>query len=378
LNYLGPHVVFAGGGTAGHLMPGIATAEYLAQAFPSTRITFALTGRSLEKRLVASAGFESVVIPSRPLPRSASEAFGFISASFSGYRAASRFAKDERVSVVAGLGGYGSVPMARAALRRRLPLVLLEQNAMPGRATRWFANSATAVCLAFAEAQEHLRDDASVRVTGNPVRPSFTMSAMAPDRFTRSTDRVRQLVVLGGSGGSRVLNEQVPRALYKSRTAIEGWRIVHQTGERNVAAVRELYRKFGLAANVSSFFEDVPQLLGDTDLAISRAGGTTLAELAALAVPSILVPYENAADNHQRVNADVYRAAHAAELIDPREIEGRLDDQLAQSISHLAQRPERRRQMSEAIHDFAQPDASRAVVKIIREALSSRQLASVA
>ena len=359
-------------------MPGIAVAEFLSRAYPSTRITFALTGRSLETRLVASAGFDSIVIPSRPMPRNASEAIGFISASFSGYRAAARFVKAERVSVVIGLGGYGSVPMARAAVRRRIPLVLLEQNAMPGRATRWFANSATTVCLAFAEAQDHLRDGVTVRITGNPIRSSFSESAITQNRFSRTSDRVRQLVVLGGSGGSRVLNEQVPRALYKSRSAIEGWRIVHQTGERNVAAVRELYHKFGLTATVSPFFDDVPQLLGDTDLAISRAGGTTLAELAALAVPSILVPYENAADNHQRINADVYHAAHAAELIDPREIDGRLDDQLARSIIHLAQRPERRHQMSEAIHDFSQPDASLAVVKTVREALNSHQLANVA
>ncbi len=371
------HLVFAGGGTAGHLMPGIAMAEYLSRAPQKPRITFALTGRNLETRLVAGAGFEHVIIPSRPLPRTATEAIGFISTSFTGYRAAAKFVATEHVSLVIGLGGYGSVPMARAAARRRIPLILLEQNAIPGRATRWLASSASVVCTAFEQVQSHLKPNVFVRVTGNPVRfaqPSVHWQS----RFDDESPRVRQLVVLGGSGGSRTLNEQVPRALYKAREAIEGWRILHQSGDRNAAAVRELYQKFGIAATVSTFFDDVPRMLADTDLAISRAGGTTLAELAALAVPAILVPYERATDNHQRLNADVFAAAGAAKLLEPREIDRRLDDRLAETVTELARNTQLRRRMTESMHDFARPLASRSVARTIREVLRSRRLAGVA
>lgn len=373
-----PHIVFAGGGTAGHLFPGLAVAEQLNRAVPKPRITFAGTGKDLEMRLAAAAGFDYVTIPSRPMPRSAAEAIGFLTTSFSGYRTAARFVHSQRVSLVVGLGGYASVPVARAAVRRHIPLVLLEQNAIPGRATRWLATSADAACVAFEQAEQSLRDKTEVRITGNPVRRAFHETSDWQQRFDFNSGRTRQLLVMGGSGGSRTLNEQVPRALYKARAAIHGWRIVHQTGDRNATAVRELYAKFGLSPTISTFFDDVPRLLAETDLAISRAGGTTLAELAAVAVPTILVPYEKAADNHQRLNAEVFHAAGAVELIDPRDVPGRLDDRLAESIARLSSHPHRTRRMAEAIHEFARPNAARAVVRTIRDVLRSRQLASVA
>jgi UDP-N-acetylglucosamine--N-acetylmuramyl-(pentapeptide) pyrophosphoryl-undecaprenol N-acetylglucosamine transferase len=372
------HFVFAGGGTAGHLTPGIAVAEQLSRIYPRARITFALTGRNLEVRLVTAAGFEHLVVPSRPMPRSAVEAIEFISASFSGYRIASKFLRSHRIAAVVGLGGYGSVAMAKAAVRNEIPLVLLEQNAMPGRATRWLASSAATVCLAFEEASEHLRDDVPTIISGNPVRVPFAQAAVNHHEIRRIAPRARRLIVLGGSGGSKVLNEQAPRAIYKAKHALEGWQIFHQTGDRNGPAVRELYAKLGIKASVSSFFDDMPKIMAETDLAISRSGGTTLAELAAFAVPALLVPYENAADNHQRLNADIFQKYGAAEVIDPRDVEGRLDDRIAAAVSQLAQRKERRRSMAEAMHELARPNAARLVAKTIRQVAETAELVNVA
>jgi UDP-N-acetylglucosamine--N-acetylmuramyl-(pentapeptide) pyrophosphoryl-undecaprenol N-acetylglucosamine transferase len=357
----------------------LAVAEFLSGGLTPLRITFANAGKPLETRLVSAAGYEQVTIPSRPMPQSAREAIGFLTTSFSGYRAASKFLQTERVSLVVGLGGYASVSMARAAARRNIPLVLLEQNSIPGRATRWLASSAAAVCVAFDEVAEQLADPTNVRLTGNPVRRPFAKATVdLTTRFDRTTDRVRQLLVIGGSGGSRTLNEQVPRALYKARGAMQGWQIVHQTGDRNAAAVRELYHRFGMNAVVSTFFDDVPRLLSETDLAISRAGGTSLAELATMGVPSILVPYEKSTDNHQRANADVFQAIGGAVVIDPRDVTSRLDDRLAESVSHLVRHTELRRRMAEAMREQARPKAARAVARTIREVLRSRQLARVA
>lgn len=373
------HIVFAGGGTAGHLFPGLAVAAELMRTQPRPRITFAGTGKPLEVRLVEAAGFKYITVPSQPAPRGPREAFGFLATSFRGYQAASRFIQSENVSLVVGLGGYASAAMARAAIRRRVPIVLLEQNAMPGRATRWLAPSAAAICTAFEEVRPHLKSSAAISVTGNPVRAEFFARPIDWDaRFQKQSDRTRQVLVLGGSHGSRVLNEFAPRALYKAGAAIHGWQILHQTGEREAAAVRDLYGKLGLNAIVTTFFDDVPRLLHDTDIAITRAGGSSLAELAACAVPTILVPYEKAADDHQRINAEAFAAAGAAEIVDPKVITGRLDDYLAKKISRLARHVDVRLNMATSIAQFARPNAAKVVAKTVRNVLRTRQLAGVA
>ena len=143
------HIVFSGGGTGGHLFPGLAVAQQLAAAVPGVRITFCGGGKPFERKYVGRAGFDYLTLPARPLPHGAREAVAFLVENVAGYLAASRFLGEEHVAAVVGLGGYASVPMARAATQRRVPLVLLEQNAVAGRATRWLARRAALVCTAF-------------------------------------------------------------------------------------------------------------------------------------------------------------------------------------------------------------------------------------
>jgi len=178
-------------------------------------------------------------------------------------------------------------------------------------------------------------------------------------------------LVLGGSNGSQSLNERAPRALYKSREAINGWQIVHQTGPRDVSATRALYQKLGLKAYVSPFLGDLPSLLLSSDLAISRAGGTTLAELAASGVPAVLVPYPAATDDHQRKNAEAFVTRRAARLVDPREIEGRLDDALALHVNELVTSPSLRVRMGIAMQQFARPQATEHLVRVIESVVDS-------
>ena len=145
------HIVFSGGGTGGHLFPGLAVAEQLAAMIPLVRITFCGGGKPFEREWSAAAGFDYFALPARPLPHGAREAVSFVVENLAGYLAARRFLREESVAAVVGLGGYASVPMAHAAARRRVPLVLLEQNAVPGKATRWLARRASLVCTAFEE-----------------------------------------------------------------------------------------------------------------------------------------------------------------------------------------------------------------------------------
>jgi UDP-N-acetylglucosamine--N-acetylmuramyl-(pentapeptide) pyrophosphoryl-undecaprenol N-acetylglucosamine transferase len=235
----------------------------------------------------------------------------FVADNARGWRQAARYLREHRVDAVVGLGGYASYPMARAAHSLDVPLILLEQNALPGRATRQLASRARLVCLALEEARRHLLAAGPVRVTGNPVRQVGPWPARA------SSDK-RRLLVLGGSQGSESLNTAVPRALARLQPELARWSILHQAGEAGVTAVTHLYAEFGLAAHVTPFVENLPYVMAHCHLAISRAGGTTLAELAAAGLPAMLVPYPSASDDHQRCNAEVYASRGGCRIVDGR------------------------------------------------------------
>jgi UDP-N-acetylglucosamine--N-acetylmuramyl-(pentapeptide) pyrophosphoryl-undecaprenol N-acetylglucosamine transferase len=378
-----PCVVFAGGGTLGHLFPGLAVAERLANDAPHLRIVLAGGGREVEEHHVRRAGFEYWPLECRPFPRSWREVFRFLTVNWAGYRAAKRLLEAHRVACVVGLGGYASVPMARAALSRGVPLVLLEQNLVPGRATRWLARRATVVCTAFAESRPFLPPECLARLTGNPVRSEFLrhaarrrydrdpaprhVSSLWTNRPRKSPPGVRRLLVLGGSGGARPLNQSVPPALYQARAALSNWTVVHQSGAAGLESTEALYRAAGIRARVVPFLTNLSAVLSGSDLAISRAGGTALAELAVLGVPAILIPYPHAADDHQRKNAEVFAAAGAAVLIDQRESGENLDRHLAAWLAALAGDDGRRAAMSQAMRGLGLPDASWDIAKMIRD-----------
>ena len=391
------HIVFAGGGTAGHLFPGLAVAERLRQLAPETRITFAGTGKDFERRHVSRAGFDYLALPCQPLPKSPGQLWRFIADNLAGARAAAGFLSQQNVSLVVGLGGYASAPMGRAAARHRIPLLLLEQNAYPGRATRHLAHKADVVCLALAKAKLHLRTRGRVYVTGNPVRAEFVAhsiphapreesitrrvagtGAEPPARRSPGSQEIvsegntsaRRLVVLGGSGGSSQLNTIVPKALHKVRSLLDDWEIVHQSGKDNLAETETLYAKLGLSASVVPFVVNMSQVLRCTDLVIGRAGGTTLAELAAVGVPAVLVPWSEAAGDHQRRNAEVFTRMGAAATLDVAAAIGRLDDALAELLVMPLTHVETRDAMAAAMRRMARPEATAEVVERIQELLA--------
>jgi UDP-N-acetylglucosamine--N-acetylmuramyl-(pentapeptide) pyrophosphoryl-undecaprenol N-acetylglucosamine transferase len=319
-------------------------------------------------------------LPSAPLPRGPGAAVRFLADHLRGGYLAGGFLRAQHVVLVVGLGSYASVPMLRAAIKHRIPYILLEQNVVPGRATRWFARRARLVCLSFAESAALLGSGCRVRVTGNPLRRGFTqiaeVKANAADQAVVDPGKVSRLLVLGGSGGARTLNMQTPLALYKAAAALRDWEIIHQSGESDCQATRELYRKLGLSAVVVPFIDHMARALLDTDLVISRAGGTTLAELAAAGVPAILAPYPKASDDHQRKNADALAAAGGALVIDEREIAGRFDDALTIAITTLVSDANLRRSMSAAMMSHARPNAAHVVSQILRELLAAQLAAA--
>lgn len=353
-------IIFAGGGTAGHLFPALAAAEQLRQLAADVKIVFAGSGRAMEQRHVSAAGFDYAALPSRPLPQSVGDWVPFVVENLAGYWAARRLLADERATVVVGLGGYASAPTARAALRLGIPLVLLEQNVLPGKATRWLARRAAAVCAAWAPAKNHLPPGTRALTTGNPLRAEFFAPA----------HKENLLLVLGGSHGAHALNVDVPKALYRAASSLNGWRIVHQTGEADHSAVARLYRRLGIDAETAPFFADMPRLMRSARLAISRAGGTTLAELAATSTPAVLVPYPHAADDHQRHNAELLVRAGGAVIVDqcganPGGDTLRFDAALADALHPLISEPARLEAMGRVMRRFARPEAARQVAEII-------------
>jgi UDP-N-acetylglucosamine--N-acetylmuramyl-(pentapeptide) pyrophosphoryl-undecaprenol N-acetylglucosamine transferase len=373
------HIVFAGGGTAGHLFPGLAVAAELSGLNCAPRITFAGSGKAFEQRLVKEAGCEYLSVPCAPVKFSPRGLMRFIAGNFTGYRKSRRFIRRHQVKLVVGLGGYASVPMARAASALDVPLVLLEQNAFPGKATRWLASRAELICTAYESTQQHLSHDCPVRVTGNPIRAGFQpRRRRKPAALGAPIPAPRQLLVLGGSGGARSLNQHVPRALYKLSNKLIGWSIIHQTGPTQAAATQELYRKFALDAQATPFVQNLPEVLRESDLVICRAGATTLAEIAATAVPAVMIPYPLATDDHQRLNAEPFVAAGAARMIDERTITGRLDNELVATIEELLIHPKQRQSMSAAMYELARPDAAWQVAMMIFDLVSQATTRKVA
>ena len=377
------HIVFSGGGTGGHLFPGLAVAKRLVDAAPRVRITFCGVGKPFERDHVARSGFTYFTLPARPLPRRARDAVPFMVENVAGYVAAARFLREEHVAAVVGLGGYASVPMGRAAIRRGTPLVLLEQNAIAGRATRWLARRAAIVCTSFHQtAGLHCR--CPIRATGNPVRRRKREAADCRQRAAAGQSEISnpqslipnpsasRLLVLGGSGGAGSLNENVPRALYKIRRQLRGWRIVHQSGESGLDVAKTLYAKLNLPATVVPLLDDVPEMLSTIDLTVCRAGGTTLAELATAGVPAVLLPYPHATDDHQTANARHFAAGGGCVTIDEPAAAGRLDDQLADVLCFLLANDRLRQRMAVAMAKLARPNAADAVAELVWSIASSR------
>jgi len=342
-------VVIAGGGTGGHLYPGIAVARELQARRPGTIVTFAGTARGLEARVVPREGFELDVIRSAGLkgtsPGARLRGLALLPLSaLDAWRLLSRRAPD----LVIGVGGYSSGPVVALAAVRGVPTLLLEQNALPGMTNRLLARFVRAAAVTYESTLPFFRGKGFV--AGNPVRPGFVA---APTTESAPADGRVRVLIFGGSQGAHAINAAcVDAAADLARLPLA---ITHQTGERDLAFVREGYARAGLQARVEPFLYEMEREMHQADLVVCRAGATTLAELAAAGKPAILIPLPTAADDHQRRNAEVVAAAGAAEVIEQRELTGRA---LASRVGALAADRARLEAMGRAARALARPDAA--------------------
>ena len=354
--------VFAGGGSGGHLFPAIAVARELSNRSPDARIVFIGGNRPVDGDILSREPFERRQLSASSSSEAARHPVKFGWRTYRAIQVARQWLQEWRPQVVIGCGGYVSVPVALAARRMRIPLVLLEQNVVPGRATNWLARRATAVCTSFDATSELLPGALRTIVTGNPVRNAI--AALSDQSGDRPSLR-RTLLVLGGSQGAESVNRMLLQFAERHAAELSGWRIVHQTGMRDEHTVRARYAELSLDAEVSTFLVDMASTYAAAGAVVSRAGATTLAELACAGLPAVLVPHPGAVRDHQRHNAQAYSQRGAAEWV----IDG-ADDEFAAALLPLLSDPEHRRRLSEQMLQLARPAAVQRVADVV---LNARQ-----
>ncbi len=353
-------MLIAGGGTGGHLFPGIALAEEFTTRHPRNAVLFVGTRRGLEARVVPAAGFALETISARGLKgkRLGSFLWGLVLLPWSfveSWRVLSRFRPD----VVVGVGGYASGPLVLTAWLRRIPTAVQEQNALPGFTNRVLGHFVQAVFIAFEEARAAF-PAAKTHLVGNPVRrkllDNYLRSTSAHDRF--------EVLVLGGSLGAHGLNTRVLEALAFLTDLRDVIDFVHQSGPADLQPVRAAYAAAGFRAEVVAFIDDMSAAYARASLVACRAGATTVAELAICKKASLLVPFPGATDDHQAVNARALVAAGAALMFRESELSG---EELAATIRGLYQQPERLKRMAREAGLLGRPEAARELADVCVE-----------
>lgn len=347
--------VMTGGGTGGHVFPAIAVARVLRER--GHRLLFIGTERGIESRLVPGAGFEMEYIRiggfNRVGLRKQLQTALQLPSSIS---AASKILKDFQPAAVFSMGGFVAGPVMIAAIMRKIPLVIMEPNAVPGLANRQVARRVYRALLGFEAARAWFPPSKS-EITGLPVRPEFF--AVQPKQSGIFTT-----FITGGSGGARTLNRASRESWQFFREDGSPIRIIHQSGIAEHEALAREFSESGLAGEVVPFVENMPQAFAQADLAIARSGGT-VNEIAAAGMPSILVPFPFAADDHQKRNAEALCDAGAARMVLDAEMNG---ERLFREVQSLRANAGELNKMRERVKQFARPGAAERAADVMEEA----------
>ncbi len=348
--------ILAVGGTGGHVIPALEIAPELRERY-AAELLFIGTARGIENRLVPAAGFDLRLIQVGALNKVSfkTRLKTLLGLPFA-LAEARRILREAAPDVVIGVGGYASGPTMLAAYLRGVPTLAFEPNVVPGFANRMVARLASAAAVHFDETTQYFRH---ATVTGVPVRPAFFQISPRPRSGGHPT-----LLVFGGSQGAHAINLAMMHAAPQLLRRVRGMRIIHQPGERDYNAVQAAYEKFGTAAEVHRFIDDMPGFFVRADLLLCRSGASTVAEITAAGKPAVFVPFPHAADDHQRVNAQALERAGAAVLLE----ETRLDQVwLADAVSALLDDPERLARMSQAARQLSHPHAARDIANMAAE-----------
>jgi UDP-N-acetylglucosamine--N-acetylmuramyl-(pentapeptide) pyrophosphoryl-undecaprenol N-acetylglucosamine transferase len=349
----GARILIAGGGTGGHVYPGLAIADAL-HALADVEVIFAGTARGLEARVIPDRGYRLELFDVAPIqgggPRRA------IRGAFVAGRATCRsFGVLRRLAprAVVSIGGYAAGPVSLAAVGMRVPLAVVEPNSVVGMANRILAPFARRGYVAWEETARRVGVH-KTRIFGVPLRAGF-----APSTYEATS--VMRVVVLGGSQGAAALNERVPEALALVAKTIPGVEVVHQAGSGRAESVASAYERAGLPrAKVVAFVDDVPGLIASADLVIARSGASSVAEIAAVGRASILVPFPHAADDHQTRNAQALERTGGAVCLAQAAADA---PRLAREVLRIFSDPALRVRMAAAARRAGKPEAAERIAR---------------
>jgi len=361
--HLSPLIAIACGGTGGHLFPGLAVAEKLQRR--GCAVTLMISPKEVDQQAVRTAtDFQVVTLPAVGLERG--RQIAFVRGFGKSYLAAHRIFRCQKPQAALAMGGFTSAPPMLAAKRAGAKAFFHESNTIPGRANRmlsWFVDQGFVGFASTAARLRHCR----VTVSGTPVRPQFQPREPACCRVELGLDPNRPVVlVMGGSQGARGLNELILRALPVFASNGFQWQWFHLAGVADALRVQQVYQRLGLTAVVHPFFERMELAFAAASAAITRAGASTLAELAAMRLPALLVPYPSATNNHQFHNASAYATNGAARLLAQREA---TPEKLLNLLPELVAGASTRETMQAALARWERPQAADQIAEQILKAL---------
>jgi UDP-N-acetylglucosamine--N-acetylmuramyl-(pentapeptide) pyrophosphoryl-undecaprenol N-acetylglucosamine transferase len=353
---MSPVLVFAGGGTGGHIFPLVAVAQAVRTLLPGIDIVYVGTERGMEQRVLGDLGEKLELLNILPIKG------GGVKGAIRGAVRAAMSLPDSRnllrrlrPSAVLSIGGYAAGPVSLAARSMRLPLALLEPNSVVGLANKLVAPIAQRAYVAFPEAERFFRAKI-VRLTGVPLRRGF-----APVPYEPKGEGL-DVLVIGGSLGAITLNQNVPAAIGLARKNGVKLRVTHQSGRGREQEVIDQYDRAGAREEVEvvPFIDDVPSAIAHADVVVQRSGASAVSELCAIGRPTVLIPYPYAAANHQLHNALALEAAGAAVCVPSLQA---TPERLAGILQELAGSPERRSKMAKAAAARGKPDAGNTIAR---------------
>jgi len=356
-------LLIAGGGTGGHLFPGMAVAEEFLARDPANEVLFVATEHGIEARAVPAAGYRIELITAAGIRGKGllSQLKGAAMMLY-GYALSRKILKQFQPDMVMGVGGYASLPMVLAAKGMQIPRFIHEQNAIPGMTNKLLARFADRVFITLDESAKFF-PQGNTMLTGNPLRRQILDMAEQIRRglLTSETDNTQRmrLFVFGGSQGAHAINMAMIAALPHLADLSDRLEICHQTGENDCADVRAAYQTSGITAAVHPFISDMAVEYRKADLIICRAGATTIAEVTACGKACLFIPFPHAVDDHQRRNAEALLKKKAAIMLLERELSG---ERLAGTIRELLNDPATLQQTGEAAFSLARLDAARIIV----------------
>lgn len=367
-------ILFAGGGTAGHINPALAVADYIKAHHPDAEISYIGTAEKLEAKLVPEKGYDFYTIKVAGFRRSLSPKaivhnISAVKLAATSIMSAKKILKQVNPDVVVGTGGYVSGPVLRAAQQLGIKTAIHEQNAFPGVTTKMLAPKADRVMLAMPEAQKYLKLDKKPIITGNPIRQELLSVDRETARKKLNLGDKPLILSFGGSLGARRLNEAISD-LIKWHNDTDKFYHIHATGKIGYDAMLESLKDTELSDNIKlrEYINDMDICMAAADLVICRAGAITLAELQACGKPSVLIPSPYVAENHQYHNALTLKKDGSAELIEEKDLTG---ESLINTVEVLIENKPKLKKMSEAAVKNAIIDANERIYEIIMQLYTS-------